>query len=183
MIFMSNQQSRSHIQAPLPATASRWPWLIGGVVVLAAIGLGLTLARWDAPAPRDDERNREPVITEEHRLCLRFQSLKNASDPGAMALLDPTPALPSGPVSPEEADHIQADLFLREAARVEGVTPDRTGMGRFVLSTKGNVAAPTLEVALPGGKIERSQRTMTNPNIHVEVRNGRIHGVRAALGQ
>ena len=49
-----------------------------------------------------------------------------------------------------------------------------------MLYTKGNVSAPTLDVKTETG-MEAAQRTMANPDLVVEVRNGRIYGVAAHL--
>ncbi len=117
-------------------------------------------------------------VTDEELLCQRFAKLHNAGDPAAAGLLGRVPEVPGAPVTSEEAGRLQADFFLRQPIEVLRVTPARGS--HFVLVTRGNVAAPTLEERTATG-IERSQRTMSNPDLVVEVRDGRIYGVRAQL--
>jgi hypothetical protein len=156
-------------------------------VVLCVIGLAIPLALglllWFvlSSEPRPQNMAAAPLLVseEEHR-CERFAWLKNAGDPAAQALLPPKAVWPEGAVGQEEADHLQADLFLREVHQIVTVRPE-PGAERFALTTEGNVAAPALSVQIATG-VERSQRTMTNPEIIVEVRGGLIYAVRARLG-
>ena len=78
-----------------------------------------------------------------------------------------------------EADRLQTDFFLRQDVRIVGAGRDKA-TGALVLYTKGNVSAPTLHVKTETG-VETAQRTMANPDLVVEVRDGRIYGVAAHL--
>jgi hypothetical protein len=186
---MSKRHSRpveDRLTAPPPAPDVRlpparkvfpWGW-VAGLAVLAAAAAVLGWGAWrDAPAP-ERPAPAEQSVTEAERVIDRFVRLTNAGDPAAADLLGPAPAVPKGPVSPGEVGRLQTDYFLREPVRVVSALPSPGG--RFVLVVQGNVAAPTLEVRTPTG-VERSQRTMTNPDLVVEVRDGKIHGVRAEL--
>jgi hypothetical protein len=117
--------------------------------------------------------------TPDERVCTQFIHLKNADDATAVTLLGPVPAISDGPVSRVEADHLQAEFFLRQDVRIVGVGRDRRTKA-LVLYTKGNVFAPTLQVKTATGA-ETAQRTMSNPDLTVEVRDGRIYGVAANL--
>jgi hypothetical protein len=126
-------------------------------------------------------------LTADEMLCDRFARLHNAGDPAAASLLGRVPVVPDGPLSSEEVNRWQADWFLREPVEILRVGPERRSQGkpagltgRFVFVTKGNVAAPTLQERTPSG-VERSQRTMSNPDLMVEVRDGKVYGVRAEL--
>ncbi len=112
------------------------------------------------------------------QLSKRYQALKNAGDSAADALLVPMPTVPAKPVSPEEAERIQTECFLHQDIRILSIRADSPH--RLVLTTKGNVSAPTLQVQTAKG-VDRVQRTMANPDLIVEVRGGRIHGVRAEM--
>src|SRR5205823_2138386 len=94
-------------------------------------------------------------------------------------LLGPAPSVPAAPISQEEADRLQADFFLREDVRIVGVGRDRRTRA-LVLFARGNVSAPALPVRTAGG-VESAQRTMANPDLSVEVRDGRVYGVAANL--
>ena len=103
-------------------------------------------------------------------LCYQFRDRKNAGDPTAADLLGPAPVVPATPVSPEEADRLQTEFFLRQDLRLVGVAWDAQPR-KPVLYTHGNVAAPTLPVQTGAG-VETAQRTMANPDLVVEVRGG-----------
>ncbi len=161
------------------------PWIIGGV--LLSILLGVLLSRTGKLPLATSASGPPPVraeVTDEQRLCDRFAQLHNAGDPAAAALLGRVPAVPEEPVSAAEVHRLQADWFLREPIEILRVEPERpaqdTQAPRFVLVTKGNVAAPAVQERTPSG-VERSQRTMTNPDLVVEVRDGKIYGVRPEL--
>jgi hypothetical protein len=169
----------------LPRKSSLLPWILGGgflVILLAVLfsraGKVPLAPSVGGPPPVQAE------VTDEQRLCERFAQLHNGGELAAAALLGRVPAVPDGPVSPEEANRLQADWFLREPIEISHVGPDRTPgarpAARFVLVTKGNVSAPALQERTPTGVV-RSQRTMSNPDITVEVRDGKIYGVRPEL--
>jgi hypothetical protein len=116
-------------------------------------------------------------------LCRRFATLKNAHDPDAETLLGPAVEVSQEPVTPEEAELIDIDTFLRHSdlqvlsVRRDSSTPDAH---RFVLVTKGGAAGRPLLVR-SGDKVDPSQRVVTNPNLFVEVRDGKLYGIRARI--
>ena len=123
------------------------------------------------PAPRDWSQAPE---TPEERLCAEFMQRKNAGAP-APELLGPPPAVPDGPVSPEEADRLDTEFSLRQDVHFSGVGR-AAKPGELVLCAKGSVSAPELRVRTASG-VETHQRVMFNPDVTVEVRDGRIYGV------
>jgi hypothetical protein len=118
------------------------------------------------------------------KLVQEFARLKNAGDPAADLLLAPAPQVPEMPISQEEAGRLDAEFILRDRYQVAEVRPLKaaspTPASRFVLVLKGSVASQRLQVQTPTG-VDRVQRTMHNPDVIVEVRDGAIHGVRAKL--
>jgi hypothetical protein len=149
------------------------------VTAVALAAAALAAIRSGPPtASESPARGLSQVELEGGQLCKHFATLKNADDPAAATLLGPEPVVPPGPVDAGEADRLQAEFFLRQPLEVVRVEPARGR--RFVLWTRGNVAAPRLEVRTATG-IDRVQRTMTNPDIIVEVRDGRVVGVAATL--
>ena len=162
-------------------------WFATVPVILLLVGLLYCVAiEWTSPplpaAIRptlpDGDRSLTP-LTPDERLCNQFLERKNAGDPAAADLLGPAPVVPATPISPEEADRLQTEFFLRQDLQVVGVGRDKAH-GKPVLYTKGNVSAPTLNVRTGAG-VETAQRTMANPDLVVEVRDGRIYGVAAHL--
>jgi hypothetical protein len=148
---------------------------------LLAVGAWVAYQAWAGwPAFTGNVKPPAQELTEEKLLCDRFARLHNAGDPAADALLGRLPAVPDTPVTSEEINRLQADYFLREPLEIRQVEPERGSAGRFVFVTRGNVAAPILPERTPTG-VERSQRTMSNPDVVVEVRDGKIYGVRAEL--
>jgi hypothetical protein len=117
-------------------------------------------------------------VGEVRRLAGVFQNLKNANDPAVEQLLGPMPAVPEEPISQEEAERFQADCFLRQNLQILSIRMARAD--RLVVVTKGNVSAPTISVRTANG-VDRIQRTMSNPDLIMEIRDGKIHGVRAEL--
>jgi hypothetical protein len=113
-------------------------------------------------------------------LCWRFAALNNAHDPGADRLLGPALRAPQQAIDPEEADHINADTFLRGELLVVDVRPDDSDRDhrRFILVTKGVATGPPLRVR-SGETVDRIQQMVTNPEVVVEVRDGKIHPLRA----
>jgi hypothetical protein len=109
--------------------------------------------------------------------------LKNAGDPQADGLLLPAPAVPETAVASAEADRLDAEIMLRQPFHVREVCRDAAApaaAGRFVLVVDGSVASQRLAVQTPAGT-ETRQRTMWSPDLVVDVRDGKIHGVRPQL--
>jgi hypothetical protein len=132
-----------------------------------------------APLDVDADWSKAPV-NEDERVAAEFVQLKNAGDPSAAGLLGRTPASPPDAVSRAEADRLQTDFFLRQDLHIVGARRGRSP-GTLVLATKGNVSAPGLLVQ-EGAAASSEQRTMSNPDLTVEVRDGKIFGVRCDLG-
>src|SRR5262249_51984305 len=122
------------------------------------------------------------VERETKGVCQDFLQLKNAGSPLADSLLGRQPVVPNAPVTEDEASRLQVDFFLREPIQVLAVQPaDKSHPTIFRFVTRGNVAAPTIPILTARG-VDRSQRTMTNPDLIVEVRDGKIYGLSAHLG-
>jgi hypothetical protein len=130
--------------------------------------------------------------TEADQLIDRFMRLKNARAPAAEALLGPAPIVPDHPLHKAEAEALQAAYFLRddlqivEVRRASDLPAHQRGPGAdtsYILVTKGNVAAPRLTIWKDDKEVEAesSQRTMSNPDIHVRVAGDKIVGLRPEL--
>lgn len=130
-----------------------------------------------ASAPAGDWS--QTPVTQEEQVCAEFIRLKNAGNPAALALLGPAPAVPDAAVTRAEADRLQTECFLRQDVHITGVGRNKQ-TGALVLYARGNVSAPTLRVQAAGGA-ESVQRTMANPDLTVEVHDGRIRGVSSDL--
>ncbi len=127
-----------------------------------------------AASPAGGDWSKAPITSEEW-LCARFIQLKNNGDPTAAALLGPPTTAPDGSVAPEEADRLDTEYFLRQDIHFTGVGR-AAKPGQLVLYAKGSVSAPELHVRTASG-VESRQRVLFNPDITVEVRDGRIFGV------
>jgi hypothetical protein len=147
-------------------------WVLAlATLVLIGAGAWAAWASWrESGSPRQDEL----------LLCWRFAALKNAREPAADQLLAAAPKGAEDTVTSEEAERLDAGAFLRRDLRVVNVRPDAAAH-HFALVTKGAAAGDPLRVR-SGDKVERTQRVMTNPDVVVEVRDGKIEGVRVQLG-
>ena len=116
----------------------------------------------------------------ELELLRRFKALKNAHDPAANDLLGPAPVVPASAVSPEEADQLHAEFFLRGDYQVVSVQPKTAGAGgpdaRFLLAIKGNVTSPRIPQIGPKGT-DTINRSLSDPDIIVRVEGNTIRAV------
>jgi hypothetical protein len=159
--------------------------LVVGLAICLTVGLlvGLLARGWNAPPGKEAPPVR--VVSDDERLCGQFMKLKNAADAKADDLLGRVPGVTEEALPEDEVQRLQTDFFLRENIQVLSVTAEgnrraNVPAGCFVLATRGNVAAPILNQKTANG-VERSQRTMANPDLIVQVRDGKIYGVRAEL--
>jgi hypothetical protein len=155
--------------------------ILAGAGALVLVGLGLALA-----LPNAGCTNTAPTAPGEDPdllLCRRFAELHNAHGAGAEELLGPAVAIPGGPVTPGEAQRIDTDVFLRsDTLKVVRVRPDTSGGGapRFLLVTEGPAAGVPLDVRT-GDKVSHGRRGVQNPTLVVEVRDGKIYGLRTQI--
>jgi hypothetical protein len=116
-------------------------------------------------------------------VCDQFMQLKNARDPAAAELLGPLPPVPADPVTEEEADRLDAEFVLHSPLQVVEVRADTSASAdgkaaHCVLVVKGTFTCRPLRVV---GAHGLSQRYLVNPDLIVEVRDGKIYGLRAQL--
>jgi hypothetical protein len=150
-----------------------WSWVVAALT-LAIIGIvvAIVVASRDSDTGRTEQTGK--AIVQE------FARLKKIGDPSAELLLGPAPVFPNGPISEQEAEQLQTDFCLHQPIQVVSVTAVAGHRERFVLGTKGNVMTPTLSVRTARG-LSTGQRTMYNLDLLVEVRDGKIYGLAAAV--
>jgi hypothetical protein len=157
---------------PTPQRFRYWPAVALAAVLVALAVAGYLIYRPGTPAG--------DATSPELELCRRFIALKNANDPAANDLLGPAPVVPAEPVSPEEADRIHAEFFLRENYRIADVraeTSEISGPGaRFVLMLRGGVSSPRIAQTKPGG-VDVINRVVSNPEVMVRVADGTIRAI------
>jgi hypothetical protein len=140
------------------------PMQIGSKAKGKAGGTSLTTAE------KREERTPE-------QLCQKFAALKNAGDPKANELLGRAPKVPDQPVSPVEAEALQTDYYLHDKIRIVSVDPVVNRPQRFTLKTTGGMITPRIPVIGEGAYT----RNMGDMTVVVEVRDGKIFGVRSEL--
>ncbi len=173
----------------------RWlVWIAPVLVALAVLGaalwyfvpgrrlLGNALGRFADIGWGMDSRSVEDLA-----VCREFAQRKNDNDALAAELLGPVPVIPVEPVSQEEADRLDADFMLHAEFRVKDVRREKSSPSvppshprRYVLVVEGRFDTQPLWVRTPQGS-NRQQRSLYNPDIVVEVVDGRLHGVSARL--
>jgi hypothetical protein len=129
------------------------------------------------PKAKPSERGKPRQVAGEkspEQLCREFKELKNANDPKANDLLGRVPEVPKQPVSQPEFEALQTDFFLRCKCQIKAVRPVEGKNHLFTLKIQETVSAPRIQIQ--GGGSEA--RSITDPTLIVEVRNGKIFGVR-----
>jgi|SRR5579884_386813 len=111
-----------------------------------------------------------------------FLLRKNANDPKALELLGPPPRVPDEPVTPQEADRLNAEFALRGNYTVERFRPEPSADGkyrRYVLSLKGSDGQPLMKVLNPkaAAGYDTVNVSLYNPDVVVEVRDGKLYAV------
>jgi hypothetical protein len=189
--------------APPPPTENgllRWLALLGIVAVGAGALLVLMIPDvWKKTLPRRVVPGKiakpawEPEPwqprTDEDRIIDRFFTLQKAGNKSALDLLGSAPVFDDEPVSEQTADARQTDFFLRSDLQFRDIwrgEPDgnggqRTVPRRYTIVTKGYVSSPKLNIRTERGIDPGVQWLGSNPDLVVEVRNGRIYGLRAEL--
>jgi hypothetical protein len=187
-----------HPPGAAPGSSSLLRWLVLVGVVGAAVGVAVvvTHSREEAPSqggvprgargwkPEEGEK-----LTETEEVVDRFMRLHKGKDKAALDLLGPAPVFDENPVSEKEADARATDHFLRGKLRIldwwrgepDGKGGQRPKANHFTLVTKGNVSSPPMRIRTDKGVEGPSQTHLTNPDLIVLVRDGKIHGVRADL--
>lgn len=169
------------------------------VVVLPTLGaMTLVASVWFYTRPVEEppspgERSSKTVriswnaSTDEDRLVEAFQKARNKDGKSTLNLA-PDPVFDDKPVSEAEAEALQSHYILHRVKRVVAIRAGEPGKGtkwlptphRYTLTTKVGVATPKVAVQV-GDRIEAPNLIITNPDIIVEVRNGKIHALRAEI--
>jgi hypothetical protein len=175
---------------PTPAEQPGQPWVLY-LLLIAAVGLVAAVAFRFVSADGTSQRQDTP----DHALpavgpgvpsvLVEFSRLKNAGDPRADDLLAPAPALPAAPVLEDEAERLDAQLFLRQPFKVTQIRREGAGAGgqpRFVLVAEGSVQTrESVTLHTEDGGIRPHFRALYNPDFLVELRDGKIFGVRVKV--
>lgn len=178
----------STLSGPLPAVdppaliSSPWRraarvFVRGVVPVVFALFIAYMVV-WHRHSDADESLQEAVAMLANRKICEQYKELKNHGDASANQLLATLPEVPADPISQEQADRFHADCFLHQNIRIVSIR--MSSSNRLILSTHGNVSAPAISVRGAHG-VERIQRTMSNPDLCVEVRDGKLHGVRAEL--
>ena len=170
--------------APGGSILARGGWLIAGAaLLLVAAGMMVLLT----PKPRQgDSPDPDRAVIDGY-----LEALRGGAD--VSPFLGPPAVFDDTPVSEEEAEEKYADYCLRHrkvkvaAVRAGEIGPTgkkTTSPHRFTLVVKGEVTTPRLRVRNRAGEIDPPLPLfITNPDVIVEVKAGKIHGVRTELSR
>jgi hypothetical protein len=171
-------------------------WRVVALPTLAA--LAVVASVWfylhSAEKPRTPaERTRAKKVrprweptTKEDRLVDAFRKARN-EDAKSTLHLAPHPVFDDKPVSEAEWEALQASYILHRVRQVVAIRKGEPGKsadwldtrGRYTLTTRVGVATPKVAVKV-GDRVEApSTLLITDPDIVVEVRWGKIHALRA----
>jgi hypothetical protein len=122
---------------------------------------------------------------EGEQICQRFARLRNTGDPEAEKMLGPGPDVPERPVTPAEAELLDAQAVLHQPCKIRAVNPLQEkgpdGAPRFDLLLKGNAVGLKHTIQTPTGPSSGGQRILIEPALTVELRDGKLHAVRVGL--
>lgn len=150
------------------------------ISVLVGVAVGAILCYVVGCAPvRTEPTRKARIVTPEEQLCLEFAERKNRGDPRANDLLGPPPVVPATAVTEADAQRLDTEIFLRRDYRIREVRPEGSDGRIVVLVVEGNLMSEPMRVGTDG----LGTRQIVNPDLVVEVRNGKIHGVLAQLHQ
>jgi hypothetical protein len=177
-------------------------FLVAAGAILTAVALRLCFPDEGSGTPHKDTRPArhatQPIrdlwaeyesggakLSAAERLCCDFLRLKNARDPNAEALLPLPPPWPTAPITEDEADRLDAQLFIRQPFQVTQLYQQPgtdNSAPRFVLAVEGTVRAPDgLMIRTPDGGIRQHNHAVFNPDFVVEVRDGQLHCVKVKV--
>jgi hypothetical protein len=169
-------------RSPYALDASSFWLQVGMGVLVALFGAGMAwvvVQIW----PTDAQSDLKPLVD-------RFVQLRRDQDGRAWDLLDSSGPDANEPVTEAEAEAIQAATFLRspELTIVAVWHGEPTGTGklrpvpnRFTLVTQGGANGPPLRIREGDHIRGPERRILVNPDIIVEVRDGKIRAVRPQL--
>ena len=175
--------SQSVPPSPARRSAVSIGLLLTGIVVVAVIGAGVILWQLDdKPAAAPPEPHSKKYKDSDDWVFQRFAELRNAGDPAANALLGRVPAVPDGAIEKDDVESLETSFFLANPdLKIVEVRNTWKKLETHILVTKGNVSAPRLSIRNRDGEVSNQQRTMSNPDLFVYVRDGKIFGVRSKL--
>jgi hypothetical protein len=155
-------------------TDGRLIWLWWAVPIVLA--LVASAAFYFSPPAQEEKPDKAGLV-----LCKRFADLKSEANSTANDLLGPATPTPPGAVSEDEAERLDAEALLRGPARITEVRQiSRRDPVRFTLALAGSFECPRLQVKTPDG-FQPHQRTLLNPDVTVEIRDGKLYPIRAGL--
>jgi hypothetical protein len=169
---------------PRPPGAFLKRWLILAAVGVLVVGLGLAATmKWEGwPFAATASRPKEESLID------RFARLHNDRDAAAVDLLGPPAVFDEELISEAEAERRVADFCLRSPLAFVEVLPgepdgkaQRPVKDRFTLVTKGAVRTSSLRTRAETGGVFAGHYQLTNPDVVVEIRGGKIVGVKTVL--
>jgi hypothetical protein len=136
----------------------------------------------------------EPWVpsSEADKLIDRFVALKKVGDPGADALLGGKALTEEQVIDEADVERLSTDTYLRQPLKALAIhrgEPDGRGgqkaaANRYTLACQGPIQTPPFRVRDARGEALLTRDLITGPGeLVVEVRGGKIHGVRSTTGR
>ena len=183
---MAKQRPQSGTPDAAPAPPQTPFWRVVALPTLGAIALVASV--WFYTQSAMNARPQSDLTEEEDRLVDAFRKARNEDGKSTLNLA-PEPTIDRNPVSEDEWEAMQSHYILHRVKRVIAIRAGEPGKGtkwlktphRYTLTTKVGIATPKVAVKV-GDRVEApSSLLITNPDIVVEVRDGKIHALRAEI--
>ena len=187
-----NHDSRSEATPTLVLPTPTPFWRVVFLPTLAAAALVASVWFYTLPAanskltPAKAARAAWEPTTEEDRLVEAFRAARN-EDVKATLNLAPEPTFDDKPVSEAEGEAMQSHYLLHRVRQIVAVHSGEPGEGkawldtphRYTLTTRFGGTAPKVAVKVGDRVGPPTELSMLHPAIVVEVRDGKIHALRA----
>jgi len=175
-------------------------WLPVAVLCLLAAGVTLLLVcdstsplipkpRPKAAAPPPNKPPPWQPVSNDDRIVNLFV-FSRADGLRETGMLEDPAVFDDQPVTEQEAERKQTDFFVRSPdlkvidiwhGEPDGKGKQKPTPGHYTLMTKGNVSSPPLRVRNGDSVDPPAQRHLNNPDLVIEVKDGKIKVVRSAM--
>ena len=190
------RHKRGTVGATMPPPSPPVPfWRVVALPTLAAAALVASVWFYlhtpETPAERHPAKKARPEwapTTEADRLVDAFRTARN-EDAESSLNLAPDPVFDDKPVGENEGEAMHAAYILHRVRKIVEISAGEPVKGggwwdtprRYTLATRGQYSAPKVAIEIAGRVQTPASLFIIDPDIVVEVRDGKIHALRAEM--